>query len=44
MLDRERADFDRLLAGLREASARVVAVQLPIGSDTSSRGPSTFSR
>jgi len=34
MLDRERADFDRCLAGLRESFGHeVVAVQLPIGSE-----------
>ncbi|MGD0998252.1 MAG: GTP-binding protein, partial [Thermoleophilia bacterium] len=34
MLDRERADFDRCLGGLREAFGHeVVAVQLPIGSE-----------
>jgi elongation factor G len=34
MLDRERADFDRTLGGLREAFGHeVVAVQLPIGNE-----------
>ena len=39
MLDRERADFDRCLAALREAFGHeVAAVQLPIGSEHEFKG------
>jgi elongation factor G len=39
MLDRERADFDRCLAALREAfGLKVAAVQLPIGSEHEFKG------